>query len=930
MSLRITASFALAGVLVQAQSGCPAVTFQGAASANLKPSSTTHIKLLKQTDSSYSAFELSDAAPYRIVRATRNFQKQLTGCPGIPVQGFLPGTEPPEAIARLSSGGYLWAHRAGFSLVATEFDSALGFISETQISNTPAEALTIADVNGDGVPDILTGTPFAHNNALQVFLGTGGSSFQPVVTYPIPSSPFAVGQVEVIDLNGDGKLDAVVVNSGKVSVFLGNGDGTFQTERTPFTGACSAAAIGDFNRDGKLDVACTREDTILAVELGVGGGALGPPTTYTVAWGDSIAAADMDGDGNLDLVTSGYSILFGDGTGRFPRRDDYWQEMTGRIVLTDFDGDGKLDIVTGMGSASGFVGPAISVMFGRGGGKFSGPPITLVQSLPAPNDSVQSLSPTDFDGDGIPDLLVQDLFEIGVLKGIGDGTFRQTFTYTAANGYPRATAVADFNRDSRPDIVVALTPGVGVGRIEVLPGKGDGTFQAPIATPAPAELSALQVGDFNGDGRPDVAGLLALSGMESVLVFLGDGAGGFAAPVSYATGITPNAIALGDFNGDGKLDMAIACSGDARTAGNVGGGLFIYLGKGDGTFNPRVSVPLGNPQVNGVVAADFDRDRFMDLAAVVGGNLTVLLGRGDGTFRAPLTFSNSASITGGYRYLAADLNGDGIPDLIRTDGAIWRLGNGDGTFQPEVLFATAAYPLFTSTAAADFNRDGELDLAGGLFTTGVATLLNLSQPAPLTVVNAASFATDPLAPNSIATAFGNFGNVAIVGVGEAQASILYSDPHQVNFVIPALPAGMTTVSVAGSANSVSETIQLVPVAPAIFTLNAAGLAAAYVVRVRNGVQTIETVDHPIDLGPPGDQAFLSLFGTGMRGAPTGQVTVRIQGIDAPVLFAGAQGQFPGLDQVNVLLPRELAGTGDANVVLTAAGADALTVHVSIQ
>ena len=511
----MAASFALAAVLAQAQSGCPAVAFQGAASANLKPSATTHIFFLKQTDSSYTAFELTDAEPYRIVRATRSFQKQLAACPGLPVQGFFPGTQPPEAIARLSSGGYLWVHRRGFSLVATLFDSALAFISETQISSSPAEALAIADVNGDGIPDILTGAPFAHNNALQVFLGVGGSNFQPAVTYPIPSSPFGVEQLEVLDLDGDGKPDAVLVNSGKLSVFFGNGDGTFQAERTPFTGSCSAAAFGDFNGDGKLDIACTSGQTTLAVGLGAGGGAFGPPTTYVVAWRDSIAAADLDGDGNLDLVTSGYTILFGDGTGRFPRRTDYWQEMTGRIVLADFDGDGKVDIITGMGTTSGFVGPAISVLFGRGGRKFGGPPVTLVQGLPAGNDSVYGLSPADFDGDGIPDLLVQDLFEIGVLKGTGDGAFRQTFSYTAANGFPRATAVGDFNRDGRPDIVVALTPGTGAGRLEVLSGKGDGTFQAPVATPAPAEFTSLAVGDFNGDGKPDVVGLLPISGMES-------------------------------------------------------------------------------------------------------------------------------------------------------------------------------------------------------------------------------------------------------------------------------------------------------------------------------------------------------------------------------------------------------------------------------
>jgi uncharacterized protein (TIGR03437 family) len=884
--------------------------------------------VLKQTDGSYTAFEMVDAAPYRIVRTTRNFQKQLTGCPGVPVPGFLPGTEPPQAVARLSSGGYLWVRRDVFSLVATVFDSALAFVSETQFPNTPAQALAIADVNGDGVPDILTGTPFAHNNALQVFLGTGGSNFQPAVTYPMPSSPFAIQQVEIIDLDGDGKLDAVLVSSGKVSVFFGNGDGTFQAERTPFAGACSAAAMGDFNRDGKLDIACTRGDTTVAVELGAGGGTFGPDTTYTVAWKDSIAAADVDGDGNLDLVTSGYTILFGDGTGRFPRRADYWQEMTGRIVVMDFDGDGKPDIISGMGTAAGFVGPAMSVLFGRGGGKFGGPAVSLVQGLPAANDSVLALSPADFDGDGSPDLLVQDLFEIGLLKGNGDGTFRQTFTYAAQGYFLESTATADFNRDGKPDIVVALSGaspsaagGRGAGILQVLGGNGDGTFQRPVSTDTPPGLTALAVGDFNGDGRPDIAALHPVAGMESVMVFLGNGAGGFSAPWNHATGAVPNAIAPGDFNRDGKLDMAVATNG----------GLFVYLGKGDGTFSALAPIGLGNPQVSAVAAGDFDRDGALDLAVVAGGNLIILVGRGDGTFGSPAGFTNGASATGTYRLIAADLSGDGILDLIRTDGAIWRLGNGDGTFQEEVPFGTTAYPLFTATATADFNRDGKLDLAGGLFTTGIATLLNISQPRPLTVVNGANFANAPIAPNSIATAFGYFTDPYTVTVGEARATVFYSNAHQVNFVVPALPPGATTASVGGSGNSVSASIQLTPVAPGIFTLNAAGLAAAYVVRVRSGVQTIETVDHPIDLGPPGDQVYLSLFGTGIRGARTDQVTVRIQGIDAPVLFAGAaQQQFPGLDQVNVLLPRELAGTGDANIVLTASGIEAPAVRVSIQ
>jgi uncharacterized protein (TIGR03437 family) len=232
-----------------------------------------------------------------------------------------------------------------------------------------------------------------------------------------------------------------------------------------------------------------------------------------------------------------------------------------------------------------------------------------------------------------------------------------------------------------------------------------------------------------------------------------------------------------------------------------------------------------------------------------------------------------------------------------------------------------------AVAVADFNRDGKLDLAGGAFTTGVVPLLNISQPAPLAVVSAASFVPGALAPEALATAFGSFSTVASVRVGAASATVLYSDPHQVNFLVPAgVPLGAAAVSVDG----LSTAVQIARVAPAIFMLNSAGLAAAYVLRVRQGSQTIESVSDPIDLGPPGDQVYLSLFGTGIRGAGSGQVSVRIQGIDAPVTFAGPQPQFADLDQVNVLLPRELAGTGDTNIVLTAAGTDAPTVRVSLK
>jgi len=143
--------------------------------------------LLQQTDGSYTAFEMTDASPYRIVRTTRNFQQRFTGCPGLPVEGTLPEFQPPEVFTRLNSGGYLWVRRsdatagppgAYFALYVTAFDADLKMTSEAQYQYPAAtvEALAVADVNGDGIPDILTGTAFPHSSALQVLIGNGGSS----------------------------------------------------------------------------------------------------------------------------------------------------------------------------------------------------------------------------------------------------------------------------------------------------------------------------------------------------------------------------------------------------------------------------------------------------------------------------------------------------------------------------------------------------------------------------------------------------------------------------------------------------------------------------------------------------------------------------------------------------------------------------------
>jgi len=373
----------------------------------------------------------------------------------------------------------------------------------------------------------------------------GPPLFLPAVTYP--SGGAWPTSAAVADVNGDGKPDIVVANSGSntVGVLLGNGDGTFQPAVTYDSGGVYpwSVAVADLNGDGAPDIVVVNcnaecqggEESTAGVLLNNGDGTFREVVTYDTGEGGyamGIAIADVNGDGKPDLVIAncggcfGYeypgsvSVLLGNGDGTFQGAWTYLMWWPSSVAVTDVNGDGRPDIVVATGGYVGEPGQ-VGVLLGNGDGTF--------QSAGSYDSSgAFSVAVADLNGDGKPDIAVANLGSntAGVLLGNGDGTFQSAVTYDSGGDYPSSIAVADVNGDSKPDLLIANvchnSPYCWNGVVGVLLGNGDGTFQTALIydTGAGDDISPqwLAVADVNGDGTPDVIVANVYSGNVSVLL----------------------------------------------------------------------------------------------------------------------------------------------------------------------------------------------------------------------------------------------------------------------------------------------------------------------------------------------------------------------------------------------------------------------------
>ena len=610
----------------------------------------------------------------------------------------------------------------------------------------PPLSLDVADFNGDGHLDIVAGLWGDNNTSpLATLPGDGTGKFGAPLSQVVDlvTGAYATTTVVAKDLNNDGIPDLVVIDQGGVvdglHSYVGRGDGTFKHAQYIVENGgpvlVTNVALGDMDSDGCVDAVTVEALGLVRIFKGTcDANFVGFPSVYTAGEGDAgiaLTLADMDGDGHLDVVTTG---------GLFGVDPAYGQEASNLVTVIKGDGHGNLD------------------------------PPKVFRNEP----DCLGLTATDINGDGKPDIVTacQDTDTAAVFLNDGAGSFAAPnggYIGYIQNGQAGSTNApfsdfyfTDINGDGKPDLALVdqQQSFYRPWEFTVLLNDGTGHFESPIQSPmadGSGNLVGHLLGDFRNSGRPDLLAYECGAGCEDspALVFLPSmGNGQFGPPNTTRLDVNTfgsvGAIASGDFNRDGKLDFVVACAipgtSPLQSSGSLG--LTVFLGAGDGTFRQQPTIAYSQGVAGGttfplVFVNDFNKDGNLDVLVwyenntigVATNGVYEFLGKGDGSFAMPKLVLPSFSNFG-----MADLNHDGLPDIVEystlpmeggyivpASYAIY-LGQPDGSFTlsqtytpygnsftSEFLFDNGRPSQRMSPMLADFNGDGNIDIASFQF-----------------------------------------------------------------------------------------------------------------------------------------------------------------------------------------------------------------------